>query len=67
MPAEQLSHAERISDSARVKGRTRHLGQQRLKEVMVAAVDEGQAHWGTLHRAGRSQPAEPAPDNHHVG
>jgi hypothetical protein len=45
------------------KRRRRHLIQQRLKQVMVRAVEHEQLHVGSLERARGVQPTKPATDD----
>ena len=43
-----------------------HLVQQRLEEMMVRAVDDGDAHRFALERPRGEEPAEATADDHHV-
>jgi hypothetical protein len=47
--------------ATRSESGTRHLIQQWLQEVMMAAVEHRQLHRGTLQRTGRCEPADPPP------
>jgi hypothetical protein len=54
----------RRRDITRIQRRGRYLVEQRLKQMMVAAVDHRQPNGRTLERPRRLDPAEPATDNH---
>ena len=54
-------------DVPRRERRHRHLIEQRLEDVMVAAVDDRDAKRGTAQGAGRIEPAKPAADDHDMG
>ena len=58
--------AQRRGDVGRGQARGRDLVQQRLEQVMVAAVDQGDAQRRRSQRARRPQAAEAAADDHEV-
>ncbi len=61
-----LEHvAERRGDVGRREAAGRHLVEQRLEQVEVAAINQRHAHVGLAQRLRRVQPAEAAADDHH--
>ncbi len=56
--------ADRVGDISRRKRRRRHLVQQRLKEMIVLAIDDGDLHRRITERFGGVKPAESTADNH---
>src|SRR5260370_32185330 len=55
--------SDRRSDLTRCQDRCRHLIKQRLKQVMIGAVDQNDARWSISKRLGRCQPSKSCPDN----
>ena len=58
--------ADRPGDLGCGQGSGRDLVEQRLKQVMVAAVDQGDLNRRALEPIGRLQPAEAGADDHHA-
>ncbi len=56
--------ADRSGDVARIQPCGGHLVEQRLEQVVVAPVDEGDVHRRVGERSRRRQPAESAADDH---
>ena len=65
LPPQDL--AQRRGDVRRRQPGGRHLVEHRLEQVVVAAVDQGDAHRRRAQRAHGSQPGETAADDHHMG
>ena len=59
--------ADRRRDVAGVQRRGGDLVEQRLEEVVVAAVDERDAHGRARSARAAAEPAEAAADDHDVG
>ena len=57
---------DRRGNVSRRQRRGGDLIQQRLEDVVIPAVEEGDLHVDTLKCTRRVQPSEPAPDDHHV-
>ena len=64
LPPEELAYRRR--DVRRRQRRRRDLVEQRLEQVMVALVDEGDANAGDVQPPRRGQPGEPRPENDDV-
>ena len=58
--------ADRVGDVAGVEGRRRDLVQQRLEQVVVAAIDDGDAHAFLAQRARGREAGEAAADDDDV-
>src|SRR5205085_1800922 len=56
--------ADRLGDIAGREDGRGHLIEERLKEVVVAAVEDGDGHAGPRELPGRVKPAEAASDDH---
>ncbi len=56
--------SDRLSDIRRRQGRRGHLVEKRLKQMVVAAVDEQHVHRRVPERTGSEQPTETTPDDH---
>ena len=58
--------AQRRGDVGRAQPRRRDLVEERLEQVMVASIDEGEAHGSAAQAARRPQPPEAAAQDHDV-
>ena len=59
--------SDRLSNVRRSQGRRGHLVEKRLKEMVVAAVDEQHVHCRVLEGTGSEKPTETTPDDHDLG
>ena len=64
VPAQHVADGRR--DLALREDAGGHLVEERLEEMVVGAVDEGDPHLGVLEGAGGEEPAEPGADDDHV-
>jgi hypothetical protein len=58
--------SDRRRDVTRGQGRHRNLVQQRLEDVVVAAIENGDTHRGPVQRAGRVESAKSAADDDYM-